>query len=265
MDVNPNQWSEFVSKHAYWFVGLALIVCLILTGFWIAFNLDFVNANQGAISLIFTVFIAASTFVYAILTLRLVSETIHMRKIQTEPKLSIIISPSDEWINFINLKIQNIGAGPAYNIKFQANPDFECLHDVYLSNVLRPINYLEPKEERKTFLTSLVEDFEKKISTTYEITASYSNKEGVNYKDRFIIDFSEFKGTHQLGEPPIYKIAKNLEKIESHFSSLSSGSKRIEVNAHTPEDVEREHKEEINRRKEFEKRARARLEEEKNK
>ena len=87
--------------------------------------LDFLNQNSGAITVIFTAVVAIATGVYAILTWRLVSETRKMREAQTEPKVSAIIQPKEEWLNFIDLVVQNVGLGPAYNINFQVNPDFE--------------------------------------------------------------------------------------------------------------------------------------------
>jgi len=58
--------------------------------------------------------------VYAILTWRLVSETRKMRETQTEPKIFITIQPREEWFNFIDVIIQNIGLSPAYGIQFQS-------------------------------------------------------------------------------------------------------------------------------------------------
>jgi hypothetical protein len=95
--------------------------------------LEFLNQNSGVFTIIFSAVVAIATMVYAILTWRLVSETRKMREVQTEPKISITIQPREAWINFIDMVIQNIGLGTAYNIKFKVNTDFEYKKGNFLS------------------------------------------------------------------------------------------------------------------------------------
>ena len=38
-----------------------------------------------------------------------------------------------------------------------------------------------------------------------------------------MIDFSQLIGLSQLGEPPLYKIAKNVEEIKKDIHHLSTG------------------------------------------
>jgi len=87
--------------------------------------LEFLNLNSGAVTAISTVVLTIVTFVYVLLTRSISKETEIMRKTQTEPNISAIIQADERYINWINLIIQNIGLGPAYNIKFELNPDFE--------------------------------------------------------------------------------------------------------------------------------------------
>jgi len=97
--------------------------------------MEFLNENSGAFAVIFSALVAIATIVYAILTWKLVSETRKMREAQTEPKVSVTIQPREEWINFIDMVIQNIGLGPAYNIKFEINSDFEYMKGKFLSEL----------------------------------------------------------------------------------------------------------------------------------
>ena len=70
--------------------------------------IDFLNQNSGAITLIFTMVVALATVAYVVLTWSLVSETKKLREDQTEQKISAIIQPREEWLNFMDLIIQNI-------------------------------------------------------------------------------------------------------------------------------------------------------------
>jgi hypothetical protein len=135
-------------------------------------DLEYLNQNSGAISVIFSAFVALATIVYAILTWKLVSETRKMREAQTEPKISTTIQPSEEWINFIDMIIQNIGLGPAYNIHFKISPDFEYEKGKFLSElgfVKSGLKYLAPNQKFQFFLTSIVEDFEEKIKSLLKL------------------------------------------------------------------------------------------------
>ena len=78
-----------------------MIAIQTLEGINITSLFDYLNQNNGAITVIFTAVVAIATVVYAILTWKLVSETRMMREVQTEPKISAIIQPKDYWLNFI--------------------------------------------------------------------------------------------------------------------------------------------------------------------
>ncbi|MCD6214741.1 MAG: hypothetical protein J7J46_07180 [Candidatus Desulfofervidus sp.] len=212
---------------------------------------EFLNENSGAFAVIFSAVVAIATVVYAILTWRLVSETRKMREAQTEPKVSVTIQPREEWINLIDMVIQNIGLGPAYNIKFEINPDFEYMKGKFLSELgfmKNGLKYLAPNQKLQFFLT--IENFEEKTKKSFEIRVTYQNSIGKTYKDVYTIDFSQLIGLSQLGEePPLYKIAKNVEEIKKDIHHLSTGFHKIKVIRYTKEDVEEETKQLLERSK----------------
>jgi len=88
-----------------------------------------------------------------------------MREAQTDPKVFVIIQPREEWINFIDLVIQNIELGSAYNIKFEIDSDFEYSNGKFLSKlgfIKNGLKYLAPNQKLQIFLTSMVENFDEK-------------------------------------------------------------------------------------------------------
>ena len=211
---------------------------------------EFLNENSGAFAVIFSAVVAIATIVYAILTWKLVSETRKMREAQTELKVSVTIQPREEWINLIDMVIQNIGLGPAYNIKFEINPDFEYMKGKFLSELgfmKNGLKYLAPNQKLQFFLTSMIENFEEKTKKPFEIRVTYQNSIGKTYKDVYMIDFSQLIGLSQLGEPPLYKIAKNVEEIKKDIHHLSTGFHKIKVIMYTKEDVEEERKQLLER------------------
>ncbi len=211
--------------------------------------LDFLNRNSGALSVVFTLFVALATAAYALLTWRLVSETRKMRQAQTEPKVSVTIAPEERWINFVDLLTQNIGLGAAHNIKFNVEPDFEYAKGEFLSGVnliKNGLGYLAPSQRIQFFLTSMIDSNVRK-DQPFRITVSYQNDIGMEYKNAYVIDFSHLLGLAQLGEPPLHVIAKRVKEIQSHISRLATGQDRMKVIVYTKEDVDKENEETLQR------------------
>jgi len=207
--------------------------------------LDFLNLNSGSFNVLFTFIVALATGIYAILTWRLVAETEKLRIAQTEPDVSVIIQPREDWINFVDMIIKNIGSGPAYEVKFRVSPDFEFRKGEYLSKlnfIENGIKHLSPQQKFHFYLTNMTEDFEKKIKSPFDMEVTYKNKFGKQYKNTFRIDFSELSGLNQLGEPPLHKIAKNMEKIQSDIHHLSTGFSRLKTVIYTKKDIDQENK-----------------------
>lgn len=206
--------------------------------------LKLLNQNIGVLTVIFSAVVTIATVVYAILTWKLVSETKKMREAQTEPKVFVMIQPREEWINWIDLVIQNIGSGPAYNMKFEIDPDFEYLKGKFLSElgfIKNGSNHLAPNQKLQTFLTNMAENSDEKTKKSFKITVTYQNSVGKPYEDSYLIDFSQFIGLGQLGEPPLYKISKNIEKIQEDINYLSM-SIRSKVEKEKKQLLERDNK-----------------------
>ena len=205
--------------------------------------LDFLNENSGAFTLIFSALVAVATLVYAILTWKLVTETRKMREAQTEPKISIIVQPKEEFISFIDMVIQNIGLGPAYDIEFKMEKDFEYEKRKFLSDInfiKTGLKYLAPNQKFQFFLTSMVDDFNEKVKQSFEIKVRYKNSIGKTFESTYAIDFLEFVGLIRLGEPSLYKIAKNIEKMQQDIRNLVSGFHRIKTIVYTKNDIKEE-------------------------
>ena len=120
--------------------------------------------------LVFSGVVAVSTFVYAILTWRLVGETRRMRLAQTEPMISVTYQVRQHGINYVDFCVKNVGAGPALDISLEVDPDFEYVPDKLLSELnlfKNGLNYLGPGDELRFFLTSLTENGAAKTETPF--------------------------------------------------------------------------------------------------
>lgn len=208
-------------------------------------NLKFLEDNASVFTIIFSALVTFATIVYAILTWQLVSETRKMREIQTEPKISIIVQPREESLSLIDMIIENIGSGPAYNINFEITPDIELSAGKFLNKsgfIKNGLRYLSPRQKIQFYFTTLFENYEKKIKSFFEIKVMYQNNMGKKYEDIFIIDFSQFADLNTFGEPSLYNLSKNIEKIQNDIHNISSGLSKLKVITYTIKEAEEEKK-----------------------
>ncbi|MGB8226938.1 MAG: hypothetical protein WCE45_08785 [Sedimentisphaerales bacterium] len=171
-------------------------------------------------TIIFSALVAFSTVIYAVLTWKLVSETIKLRKAQTEPTISIRIEPNEHCLLYCDMIIQNIGLGPAYDLKFYLDSEIKDIDGKPLSElnlIKNGIRYLAPNSKRQFFFAQFSEKSKDtmKIRDSFEIKVIYKNSQDEILDECFTIDFSEFLGLTTLGELPMYSIAKSLKAIES--------------------------------------------------
>lgn len=207
--------------------------------------LDLLNQNSGSFVVIFSTVVAVATAAYAMLTWQLVSETRRMRKVQTEPKVSVVIQPNEAYLVLMDMTIHNIGLGPAYKVKFELEPDFEFKKSEFLSNLSlmrNGLEYLAPKQKLQLFLTSMFENYDKKRNSKFQIEVTYEDSSKNSYRDRYLIDFSPFANISRMGMPPLNKIAENIEYIRKNIDKLVTGFQKLRVITYTKKEIEEEQK-----------------------
>ncbi len=193
------------------------------------------NANAGALQVLFAGVVAIATVVYAVLTWRLVSETKRMRRAQTDAKVTIAVSSREEYLNFVDLVVRNEGVGPAYNVQFEVEQlgdggdasVFELIQG--MGFIGKGLDYFSPQQQIRSFLASMTEDFELKMNTRLRVRISYSTASGNRVTDQYVLDFSVFKGIHQLGEPDLHTIASSLKSLAKDVGHLASGFHKLQV------------------------------------
>jgi len=211
--------------------------------------IEFINQNSGVITIFFTAIVAISTVAYVRLTRKLVNETIELRKIQTRPQLSISILSRDPEVWIVDMIIENVGNGAAYNIQINPSSNFEMRDNREFNNigfVKNGYKYFAPHQKLKFFFTNLTDKREEKENINFDIYVTYEDYSGKEYPLTYKVNLSEFYGIPRYGNPPIYDIADSLKKIEDSISKLFN--KKLEVNIYSEEDrirIEKEEKEKI--------------------
>ncbi|KGK98964.1 hypothetical protein LI82_02675 [Methanococcoides methylutens] len=215
--------------------------------------LELLNEYNSALTLFFSFVVAASTVVYAILTWRLVSETRKTREAQIKPHVSVSFEQSNASGSpgLLDMVMENLGEGPAYDLQFEVTPDFE-MDTVKLSEVgfiKNGLRYLGPSQKIRFFLTSLYENYEQKKDNPFEIIVTYKDGLEKKHSELYVIDFSQFSGIGILGTPPLIRIADSLEIIVKDLSKLSSKSQKFNVITQPIEDFREEEHERRERQK----------------
>jgi len=211
---------------------------------------EFLENNKELVTLIFSAVVALSTVVYAILTALLVAETMKMRRAQTDPKLVAYVKPREEFVNCAHLYIKNVGAGPAFNVSFELSADKNdeggniLINDFNESRFLETgVDYIGPNQKLHSWYTQFTDNFDKKIKAKLTVKVNYKSSTNRDMSDTYVIDMSQFEGAGNLGTPHLYSIAQSLKKLQEDVNRISTGFKRVKVNAYTHEDREREERE----------------------
>jgi hypothetical protein len=208
--------------------------------------IELIESEQELATLIFSAVVALSTVVYAVLTALLVSETRQMRRAQTEPKLVAFIEPREEFVNFGHLYIENVGAGPAFDVSFDliAKEEDEgaklLVNDFTKSRFFSTgVDYVGASQKLRSRYTSFTEEYEKKIQAVLTVRLSYRSSTRTQYTDTYSIDLSQFEGAGGLGTPSLYSIAQSLKKLQEDVHSVTRGIGRVKVDNFSHEDRER--------------------------
>lgn len=180
--------------------------------------LKFLNANSGALTVVFSFMVTAATVVYVVLTRALVAETRRMRENQTEPDISIALVPSRSWLSWINMEIDNLGAGAAHNVRLQVEPDFENRSGQFLSQLgpfKNGIKRLPAGSKIISFVTEMVgKDSEKRRNSEFTIRADYENSEGRSFHRDFQINLSYMEGLMAIDKDPLIGLHEHVEAID---------------------------------------------------
>lgn len=202
--------------------------------------LDWFNANSGALTALSTIALTMFTLVYVALTHRLVHENAEMRKAMIRPDVSLMVAPHDAYIHILMLTIENLGGGPALRIKFDIDWQFERkrrnLREI--GPFRNGLSRLAPRQRIETFLETAIGNLEDLKRHPLSIKATYFDMSGEEYRREFIVDFAEFEGIEQIGQPPLFEAADELKKIREKIERLTA-SGRLQVAAYSLDDLGR--------------------------
>lgn len=206
-----------------------------------------------------TVAVTALTFVLAKESWQLrLLQIAQIRELQLEsirPNVSVHLEPSHVGVNFMNVKVTNLGKGIARQVSFElidrnGTPILQGQNGVAdkffkLAVFRKGVQSLGVNQVITSFLFSVPQlsgEIGGKIFEQYiGVRASFQDVEGNSYANEFSIDFAEFEGITELGGSPIYNMSNELKKIREQLArSLGSSASRIGVAVYTSSDRKKE-------------------------
>jgi hypothetical protein len=176
----------------------------------------------------------------AVLTGFLVRETRQLWVQNRLPHLVVTLEPYHRYMGFFELVIENVGSGPAYNVKTTLEPDIEVKSDgrvIKLSEIsMFSLSVLKPKQRISTFGGKYNEFSPRKTTVSCEC------QDTVGERHTFInaIDIDVYDSLSGLGEDPLGKTADELEKLRRAVESFATGFKRLNVDVHSAVDRKEE-------------------------
>ncbi len=198
-----------------------------------------------------------ATFLVAPLTLGLVAltgilarETRAMWVQNRRPHVVVSIEPH-RYINFVELIVENVGQGPAFDINTLIAPDMTVRRngkDVSLGSIsLLCLPLLKPSQRVATFLGRWNE-----ISPERAVAkVTCRDSLGQNLQFENVIDLASYKSIVTLGENSADKAAKELEKLRTAIESFVSGRAHPSINVLSTHDGHMKRVEEEEQYEEF--------------
>lgn len=206
-----------------------------------------------------TVAVTALTFVLAKESWQLrLLQVVQIRELQLEsirPNISVHLEPSHVGVNFMNVKVSNLGKGIGRQVRFSiidklgnAIPQGKNgVADKFfkLAVFRKGVESLGVNQVISSFLFSVPKLNSEIGGTIFEqyigVRASFQDVEGNHYINEFSIDFAEFEGITELGGSPIYNISNELKAIREQLSrSSGSSAGRIGVDIYNSTDRDAE-------------------------
>lgn len=195
--------------------------------------------------LAFTGAVAFAAIVGIRLNRRLVEETSHLRRAETDPFVAIYIEYQRLRPSFFDMVIQNVGRGPAHDINFSIDPDIPIwvgndeegnegnMRSHRLTNlaVFRSgIKFMAPMQEIRFFFGAFQQLTKEAISIKSTYYGAPAGRRRSEFSETFVIDVGVFDGMGTIGTPPAKEVADALKRIQRDIERIRKGGSWSNMN-----------------------------------
>lgn len=142
---------------------------------------------------------------------------------QSRPYVLLSLEASPISFSFLDLVVENAGAGPALDVRIQVDPPFRRAketrgNEIAEARIFRePIPLLPPRYRVRTFFDSAIERNgapSGELPDTHEVTIEYHDGRGNSWRERTVLDMTILDGLMFTEEYGIHHAAKALREIK---------------------------------------------------
>lgn len=206
----------------------------------------FINNNAGFIGLIFSFVVTLSTVVYAYLTWQLTSETRRMRKVQSDPVVSIFADMNSMSFGAIDIVCKNEGSGAARDVNFEVSfesgketPVAQDIHNTFsrLGFLKHGIPQLYSGQEVRSFFTTSFGNLDDLVNVDIHFIVRYRSIRGDSFLSKYNVTFKHFYNLSVVGNSQLDDIKKEIAGINKSLSEICSNSFYLNVVSTTDQEI----------------------------
>lgn len=182
-----------------------------------------------------TVALVVATAVLAYLTWMLASRT-------ARPQVVASLEPNRWAMNYLDLHLANTGNASAFDIRVQFVPPLPLLDDVREQRgkpALSEISVLRPGQHMQTSQCP----FSAALEDKYEVRVEWKRHPAAKRPEKltYTLDLTGLENLGRVGpESPEVQIAQEVKKIREDWRNITTGFKRLRVDAYSSGDRQRE-------------------------
>jgi hypothetical protein len=191
-------------------------------------TIKWINDNLNFLNLIPSVVIAIATVAY---TVRLILDSVRRKRQEIDPKINVAIVHDTYNHYYLHLVVENIGNGPAYNIKFNVKNEINIKEEErkinrigYIRNGLKSI----PAKTKRTTVYLKTLDVDARIfCDQIEIDIEYENKFKRKFRESIELDLSYIADAEFINSNHQLKMVDELQEISKTFKQIVQKNQRI--------------------------------------
>lgn len=180
-----------------------------------------------------TLVTAIATFFLWRVTRTLARETTRMAEASAQPHVVVTLN-SNRWsTRHFDLSVDNTGNAPAYDIRISFSPPLPNREprDAARTIPFQNVSVLKPGQG----LSSYVADYKALENRSFFVEISWlKNSAGSERQtNSYTLSFADFEGIVLIGEDPVVKMSRHLEKLEKDLALLTQGQRHLQVDVHS--------------------------------
>lgn len=161
---------------------------------------------------------------------------------QTQPFLDISLEIMPQSVDWIRLKIQNLGLSSAFNIKFtikEIYPDNEAsklIVDQFfqIGFMKQGLNYLSKEDSRYTNFVNLAEDDQSNgftindfFNTKFTVEIKFEDINKKKYTSEFVVETNDLNGAYSIGESFEDQLIKQMISLNNGLLKIHNEQKKF--------------------------------------